>query len=247
MTDFTLSRYSAIIFDLDSTLTNTQRYPLRASMWLLEKVTDDVESIAEEYLDHLVRNYRKGIREIVEGASYRTPYDIVKRAIRESMNTLGFEIDEGLLEEGTRLFRWLHVENSTLYPGVEDLLESLRTRRTKLGVVTNGFEKHLQLILSKLNILHYFPCMVDGGDVKAFKPMPQPFQLAIECMKSDIDETLFVGDEYFADIVGATSLGMDAVWVNNRGGLLDEMIAKYGISSQPILVVESVAELSKFL
>ncbi|MDF1541323.1 MAG: HAD-IA family hydrolase [Candidatus Thorarchaeota archaeon] len=247
MTDFTLSNYTAIIFDLDSTLINTHRYPLRASMWILEKITDDVEAIADEYLQHLIRNYRKGIQEVAEGAEYRKPFDVVKRAIKESMTAMNIDIDDALLEEGTHLFRWLHVETSEVYPGVEELLIALKERGMKIGVVTNGFEKHIQIILSKLNLLHYFASMVDGGDVKAFKPMALPFQRAMDNLGVGPKETLFVGDEYFADIVGSTSLGIDAVWVKSRGGNLDEMVAKYGESSRPKLVVDSTAELAQYL
>ena len=216
-------------------------------MWILEKVTDDVDSVAEEYLIHLVRNYRKGIKEIVEGAEYRKPFYVVKRAIKESMTAINIDLDEGILEEGTHLFRWLHVETSKTYPGVEELLISLQDRGKQLGAITNAFEKHLQLILSKLNLLHYFQCMVDVGDVKAFKPMALPFQRAMDCLGVSPKETLFVGDEYYADIVGSTSLGIDAIWVNNRGGVLDEMVAKYGDSSRPKLVIDSVTELGKYL
>ncbi len=247
MTDFTLSRYCAILFDLDSTLIDTHRYPLRASMWILEKVTDDVESIADEYLVHLIRNYRKGIKEVAEGAEYRKPYNVVKQAIRDSMTEMNIDLDEGLLEEGTRLFRWLHIESSTTYPGVEELLITLKDNGKKLGVVSNAFEKDTHFILSKLNLLHYFQCMIDGGDVRAFKPMALPFKQAMACLGVSPNETLFVGDEYYADILGSTAIGIDAVWVNNRGVALNEMVEKYGASTCPILVVDSVAELIKYL
>ncbi len=244
---FRLSRYKAIVFDLDSTLTDTQRYPLQASMWLLEKITDDVDSIGEEYLNNLIINYRKGIKEIVEGAEYRTPYDVVKRAIMESLQAVDLEADSGLLEEATRLFRWLHVENSKVYPGVESLLLKLQGNGMQLGVITNSFEKHLHIILNKLKLTNFFQCLVDGGDVKTFKPSPAPFQHVLDCLEVSAHEALFVGDEYYADIFGATSVGMDAIWVNNRGGDLEKAVSKYGEASRPLKVIESVSELEAFL
>jgi FMN phosphatase YigB (HAD superfamily) len=216
-------------------------------MWLLERSVDNVEEVAEDYLLHLIRNYRKGIREIAEGATYRRPFDVVRKAVEDSLEEIGLIVDPEVIDEGIRLFRWLHVENSTPYPEVEEFLQKLKDKGFKLGVITNSFEKHLQLILSKLNMLHYFSCLVDGGDVKAFKPMKEPFLRAIECLGVDFAETLFVGDEYYADIVGSTCLGIDAVWVNNRGGDLETLVTKYGEISRPILVVESVLELEEYL
>ncbi len=247
MTEFTFSKYRAVVFDLDSTLTDPHNYPLRASMWLLEQCTDDVESVADEYLKHLVVNYRRGIREIVEGAPYRTPLEIVKRAMMESLEAVGLNVDDSVIEEGTRLFKWLHVETSTVSSNVERFLQKLQDTGLKLGVITNSFEKHLQVILTKLDLLKYFSCFVDSGDVEAFKPMSAPFNLIVDCLGTKAVETLFIGDEYYADIVGATSFGMDAIWVNNRGGDLDEMISRYGEDTRPILVVNAVAELEDYL
>ncbi|MFW9908917.1 MAG: HAD family hydrolase [Candidatus Thorarchaeota archaeon] len=247
MTAFSLKNYKAIIFDLDSTLTDTHRYPLRAAMWLLEKTVDDVDAVAEEYVSHLVANYRKGLKEIIEGAEYSAPYDVVKRAMRESLEAMNLAVDPGVVEEGTRLFRWLHVETSTAYPGTEELLTKLHESALLLGAVTNSFENHIQLILSKLNLLHFFKCIVDAGDVKAYKPMPQPFQQVIQCLGATAKDCLFVGDEFYADIVGATSLGIDAIWINNRNADLPQMLEKYGAQSQPRLVVDSIATLLDFL
>lgn len=247
MPGFTFDRYRAVIFDLDSTLTDTHSYPLRASMWLLEHCTDKPDVIAEEYLQHLILNYRRGIKEIVEGAPYRPPFDVVRRAMQESLISVGLDVSMAILEEGTKLFQWLHVESSTVYPGVEELLERLRSKGMELGIITNSFEKHLQLILSKLNLLHHFRCLVDGGDVKAFKPSKVPFLRVLDCLGTRVEETLFIGDEYYADIVGSTQLGMDAVWVNSRGVPLTHMLKKYGEESCPLLVIDSINQLREYL
>jgi len=216
-------------------------------MWLLEQCSDNVEEIAEDYVRYLVDNYRKGIREIVEGAPYRPPYDVVKRAMQESLDAVGLKVNPETLEEGAKLFRWLHVETSTSYPGIDRFLELLRNTGLLLGVITNSFEKHLQLILSKLNMLHFFKCLVDGGDVKAFKPMKEPFIRVLDCLGTKSDETLFIGDEYYADIVGSTSVGMDAIWVNSRSVKLEDMIDKYGENSRPLHIVQAVIELEEYL
>jgi HAD superfamily hydrolase (TIGR01549 family) len=242
-----LRSYKAVVFDLDSTLTDTHRYPLRASKWLLGHCVDDVDGIAREYISQLIANYRKGIDEIVAGAPYRTPFDIIKRAIRETLTSLDLPVDEGLIEEGTKLFRWLHVETSTAYPGVEELLTSLKERGKVLGSVTNSFENHIELVLSKLNLMHFFSCLVDGGDVKAYKPMPAPFEKVLECMSMKAEEVLYVGDEYYSDIVGASGVGMDAVWVNSRNASVDEAVSEYGESTRPILTIDSVEKLRQYL
>ena len=74
MSNFSLRYFDTVIFDLDSTLVNTNDYPLKATAWVLEQCTDDPIEVREKYLTSLVEAYRQGIKQIVKGAPYRTPF-----------------------------------------------------------------------------------------------------------------------------------------------------------------------------
>ena len=56
--------------------------------------------------------------------------------------------------------------------------------------------------------------IIVAGDVGIYKPDPRAFALLLEEMDVTAEQTLFVGDTYDADIVGAHDVGMYTAWVN---------------------------------
>jgi beta-phosphoglucomutase-like phosphatase (HAD superfamily) len=110
--EFRLRSFKAILFDLDSTLTDTQSYPLRASEWLLAKYSNTPEELMPSYVMTLVRNYRLELKEVAESGNYRTPVQVVKDAIRTTLVDLDLEFSEDLLEEASQIFKSLHMDLS---------------------------------------------------------------------------------------------------------------------------------------
>ncbi len=247
MTDFNLSEFEAIIFDLDSTLVDTKRYQLKASEWTLSRCVPEPSAVLETFVRELLWTYYSDIDKVLKGAPYRSPYDIVRGAIQSSLKSLGVKVGRSFLDESTDFFKRLHIELSTTYPGVESLLERLKANEVKMGVITNSFDGHVRAIIEKLGFSRFFDVLVESADVKAYKPMREPFEHALRGLKMQPVDTLYVGDEYYADVVGAWHVGMKAVWVNVRGVSLEESLAKYGSETAPVLVVNSMSELAAFL
>jgi putative hydrolase of the HAD superfamily len=243
---FSLLKFEAIIFDLDSTLVNTNSYPIRASEWLLSQCVPNPEEALNEYVIELVQNYREEQKQIISGAPYKSQYDLVKDATRTTAELLELPISEDLLERGTQYFRQLHLEMSDLMPGAKELLSSLKANGTRMAVLTNSFEGHVDIILENLGVADYFEVTVDGSDVEAYKPMKLAFEYSLERLGASAENSLMIGDEFYSDIVGASSVGLTTVWVNWRERNLDEMLSKYeGIT--PTVVVDSLEELVSLL
>ena len=247
LSSLNIDEYEAIIFDLDSTLTNTHRYPLVASKWLLENSHVDIDKFGDTYLRHLISRYFKGIEEIVAGAPFRSAFDIVQTAMGNSLKDIGFDPNLAVVEEAAQRFKSLHVELSSPYPKVPELLARLNGRGIKLGVITNSFSGNAQIILEKLELQHYFRAIVDCGSVRAYKPMPAPFERTLSLLDSGSSETLFVGDEYYADMVGGKKVSLTTVWINHRNHSLADSIAKYGPQTSPDYVMSSITEFAEML
>jgi len=56
-----------------------------------------------------------------------------------------------------------------------------------------------------------------------------------------------IGDEFFNDMVGAKAIGLSTVWINLRQQSIEEMLEKYGQSSAPDLIVDSLPDLERFI
>jgi len=242
-----IHKFEAVIFDLDSTLTDTHRYPFVASEWLLQKSGVFSEEQMLEYIRILVIRYRKAIQSIVKGAPYRSPFDIVKTAMENSLHDLDISVDHDLVEEATQRFKSLHIELSTPYDGVNEVLDSLKTKTQMLGVLSNSFEGHAKIILKKLELSHYFSSVIDCGDVQAYKPMSSVFERVVQNLNVEISKSIYIGDEYYADMVGAKGVDMTTIWINNRERSLSDLIAKHGAHSSPDYVLSSVSEICELL
>ena len=247
MSEFDLAKYETVIFDLDSTLTNTHRYPIVATEWLLKKSGITSEELMSSYLRSLVTRYRTAIQEIVDGAPYRSAFDIVHTAMGNSLGDIEQRADPDIVKNSAERFKALHLELSTVYDGVLDILKTLKKREIKLGVISNSFAGHARIILTNLELVQFFSSIVDCGDVKAFKPMKAPFERVLQELKTEVSNAIYIGDEYYADMVGAKSVGLATIWINNRNVSLEDQIAKYGATSAPDFVLASIAEFGKLL
>ncbi len=247
MTSLELSQFEAILFDLDSTLTHTGEYAFKACEWLLSKTAEDTLDIRELYFRSLFSNYRVEIESIVNGAPYVTPTKCVRNALRKSLEDVGLAVVSSLLDEVTDMFRKLHVELSKPMPGTEALLQRLSANGIKMGVITNSFVGDVKTILGALDLARFFTVLIDSGDMNAFKPMPEIFEYAMRGLGVTKNKVLFIGDEYYADIVGAARTGIPSVWVNVRRSSYEKSLAKYGDDTAPLLVLDTLAELGNHI
>ncbi len=101
-----------------------------------------------------------------------------------------------------------HYQPLTVVPDdAHILLSSLRKSTFILGVVSNR-EKSYAEELDKLGLGFYFDFSLAGGEVFAYKPAPEIFRRALERTGTNPEETLYVGDNYYADVLGARSAGL---------------------------------------
>lgn len=102
-------------------------------------------------------------------------------------------------------------------PGVRELVEDLSSR-FRLGVVTNTH--HAGLIhkyLREIGIEPYVGVVVTSVEHGRPKPHPSIFSLALKRLGCAAESTLFVGDSYEADYLGAKRAGMQALLIDPAG------------------------------
>jgi len=97
------------------------------------------------------------------------------------------------------------------------LLEALRERGLKLGLVSNAFDPPhlLHRDLAELGIAERLDVALFSSEVGRRKPDPEIFRRALDFLDVDAAEALFVGDTLASDIAGAAALGMrtcQALW-----------------------------------
>lgn len=122
-----------------------------------------------------------------------------------------------------------------ILPGTRDALERIRRNYT-IAVISNADGK-IDAILRRCGIADCFASITDSGIVGHEKPHPAIFEAALGEMKADPAESLYVGDVYSVDYVGATKAGMQAVLFDVAGAYREQKFPR----------VESLAALEAWL
>jgi putative hydrolase of the HAD superfamily len=93
------------------------------------------------------------------------------------------------------------------------LLDSLRDRGLKLGLVSNAFDPGwlLREDLARMGLAERLDVAVFSSEVGMRKPHPSIFKAALDPLGVAAERTLFVGDRRYEDVRGPRQLGMKTV------------------------------------
>ena len=96
-----------------------------------------------------------------------------------------------------------------ILPGTREALERIR-QEYRIGIISNADGK-IDAVLRRCGIADCFASITDSGIVGHEKPHSAIFQAALREMKAEPAESLYVGDVYSVDYLGARNAGMQAV------------------------------------
>lgn len=109
-----------------------------------------------------------------------------------------------------------------LLDGAMDILNYVQEKGYELHVLTNGFEIVQGRKMQNSGIGHYFTHVITNEKAQARKPDPRIFQYALSCATAQSHESIMIGDNWEADIMGAKRFGMDTIFYNPAGKRFDE-------------------------
>jgi putative hydrolase of the HAD superfamily len=133
--------------------------------------------------------------------------------VRELLEGFGVELSDDDLS------RFLEAEHAAWEPArqlgdsTHALLDSLRARGLKTGLVSNAFDPGwlLHNDLERMRLAERLDAAVFSSEVGKRKPHPAIFGAALERLGVEPERALFVGDRRFEDIRGAKEAGMTTV------------------------------------
>ena len=101
-------------------------------------------------------------------------------------------------------------------PDAWDTLAALREAGFPLGVVSNRSSSYAEQ-MTALGLAPFFQFALAAGEVNSWKPEPGIFQHAVALLGAQPDQTIYVGDNYYADILGAANAGLRPVLLDPEG------------------------------
>lgn len=111
-----------------------------------------------------------------------------------------------------------------ILPGTRAALDRIR-RNFRIAVISNA-DGGIERLLSRCAIAGCFESITDSAIVGVEKPRPEIFEAALNSMQARADESLYVGDVYSVDYIGARNVGMQAVLFDLAGAYQDHDLAR---------------------
>jgi len=104
--------------------------------------------------------------------------------------------------------------------GTADQLHTIG-QKYPMAVISNA-DGRIEDVLRRCGIADCFRTITDSGLVGYEKPHPEIFRQALKSMAAAPGESLYVGDVYSVDYLGATGAGMQAVLMDISGAYCDK-------------------------
>jgi len=95
-----------------------------------------------------------------------------------------------------------------LLDGARETLEVLRRQGYRLGIVSNRDEPFDDLLTRYGLELSCFDLTLAAGEINAWKPAPAIFQHALQRLELTPAQAIYIGDNFYADVVGARGAGL---------------------------------------
>jgi putative hydrolase of the HAD superfamily len=103
-----------------------------------------------------------------------------------------------------------------LYEDTLPALIDLKKRGLVTGLISN-IEKNMTETIQKLGISNQLDIVVTSQDAGAAKPQPEIFRYAMQQVKMQPAESLYIGDQYQVDVLGANATGMKGILLDRVG------------------------------
>ncbi|MHA1793446.1 MAG: TIGR02253 family HAD-type hydrolase [Promethearchaeota archaeon] len=201
----TLEKLNSIFFDLDDTLFDATGLAKKARIAA-------IESMIEKGLDIDADQGYIILKEVVSefGSNYSKHFDMfLKRLNAHSIK---------LISTAVITYHRIKVQEIRLFPDVFKILQNLKEMTScKLGIVTDGIPIKQYEKIIRLGLDSFFKIVIISDEIGIRKPNPKLFSWALSKSKSRASESMYIGDNYYNDIIPAKKIGMKTCFVHRKG------------------------------
>jgi putative hydrolase of the HAD superfamily len=214
---------SAILFDLGNTLIeetsdalNTERGYYELQVRAIHKSLGK-DGVSVEWSSFMKRYEQVRRKQIETSRITLREYDMRQRV----SDTLSFfehdvSVASDIISRALDAYMDLYVRSLKIKEPVHGILKHLADEY-RLGLVTNfAYSPGTYRILEQFALRPFFDAVIISGEVGWKKPSQRIFEIALSRLSSKAEETVFVGDDYEADIAGAKNVGMKTVFLSKK-------------------------------
>ncbi len=209
------NKYRHIFFDLDHTLWDFEKN----SDETLSELFDELKlaDIGAKSFENFMSHYREQNQYC--WTQYRNG-KMTKEEVRVKRFLYTFEALEMKRKDLAIVLSDLYVSRSpekrNLIEGSMELLDHLKEKYA-LHIITNGFEEVQYKKIKRSGLAPYFEKIITSEAAGALKPSEKIFEFALRRTSASRRESIYIGDNLQADILGARNAGIDQIYFNPSG------------------------------
>jgi len=200
-----------IFFDLDNTLWDHRKnaYLTIKTLFEAQEITlkynidfEEFHAVYHEINEKLWEDIRDGLigKEYLREHRF---YDTFKHFGVENKE-LSMYFEEHFLDK--------IINHNELVEGAEYILEYLKSKHYTLHIISNGFKEVTERKCILSGIAHYFHTITSADSVGVRKPNPKIFEYSLGLSNAKKEESILIGDDWIADVVGSQNFGIDVIF-----------------------------------
>lgn len=208
-----------IFFDLDHTLWDFDKNSAFAFDIIFKKHNLEVSVV--EFLEHYIpRNHYYWKLYQVDQISHE---DLRYFRLKDVFDVLDFTITDKMIHQLSEDYITHLPESNLLFDGAIEVLNYLN-ENYDLHIITNGFSEVQGRKLKNSKIDHFFQTITNSEMAGVKKPHPNIFEFALSLANASKEESIMIGDSLEADVEGALTFGIDAVYFNEHNENVQDKI-----------------------
>lgn len=208
--------YTNYIFDLYGTLVDIKTNENSKFLWKklslfysFNGALYDSETLKSSYL----KKIKEAKLSITDTKYPDFPIENIFLSLFADKNVL---ISPDTLKDTTQLFRILSINHLKLYDGVIEVLELLKKKRKKIYLLSNAQRIFTLHEMKVLGIHKYFDEVYFSSDYNVCKPDKNFYLQLINDFNIDIKSSIMIGNDFIADIEGATNIGLNSLYIDSN-------------------------------
>ena len=142
-------------------------------------------------------------------------WQVTEDSLDKSMKT--FSIDSSMKKELLDLYKKL-----SPYSEVKGVLSSLKEKKYKLAILSNGTPALLNELVKSNNLENIFDDLFSIEEVGIYKPDSKVYDMPIKKYQIKADEIAFLSSNTW-DVSGGGNYGYNAIWVNRNKNIFDNL------------------------
>lgn len=244
-----MKEYKNYIFDLYGTLVDIHTDEEKDSLW--KNMAEIYSMMGAAYTaEELKKQYKKLAQEELDGTYIWMSREFGNRKLeKEEIEILldnifaqlfhekKAEVSKGQIWQAGVVFRCLSTEYIRMAAGVPELISRLKQAGKKIYLLSNAQRNFTEPEMKMLGIYGCFDGILYSSDAGVKKPSLYFYDALFQKYGLKKEESVMIGNEYQADIQGASNYGIDSMYV-----FTDQSGARPGALPENCRILKEIGE-----